>query len=239
MFFFPLSDENPTKKKPLCNWIILFFCIIIYVYQQNLDYHQEQKLILSFGMIPSVIFKIKELPDELIKIPSYMSLVSSMFLHGGWMHLIGNMAYLYIFGDNIEDVMGKVRFLIFYSLCGIFAALAQAFVNIHSDIPMIGASGAVSGILGAYLILYPQKKIRVFFWFIIFFKTFKIPAMFVIGGWILIQFFSLNNSENSNVAYAAHIGGFIAGLALINIFKISTVKINKLTKGSLPKSKYD
>ncbi len=237
MFLFPLSDINPTKRKPIVSWVILASCIFIFIYQYSLDFHSEQITILTFGMIPSVLFNIKQLSTELVIIPSYLTLISSMFLHGGWMHLIGNMAYLYIFGDNIEDVLGKIKFLIFYVLCGIFAALSQALVDINSDVPMIGASGAISGILGAYLILFPKKEIKIFFWFFIFIKIFKIPAMYVIGAWIFIQFFSLNNGENSNIAYAAHIGGFIAGLILIFLLKKNKpTHLKKLNKGSLPNS---
>ena len=188
-------------------------------------------------MIPSVLFNFKQLSDELAIIPSYMTLISSMFLHGGWMHLIGNMTYLYIFGDNIEDELGKFKFIIFYISCGIFAGLCQALIDVNSEIPMIGASGAISGILGAYLILFPKKDIKVFFWFFIFIKVLRIPAMYVIGGWIFIQFFSLNSSEESNIAYLAHIGGFIAGIILIIILrkKVSS-QPKKLNKGSLPNS---
>ncbi len=237
MFFFPISDVNDTKNKPILSWIILISCVLIFIYQKNLGYHFEQKTLLSFGMIPSVLFGIKQLSDELVIIPSYMTLITSMFLHGGWMHLIGNMAYLYIFGDNIEDRLGKIKFLIFYLFCGIFAGLSQALIDVNSEIPMIGASGAISGILGAYLILFPKKEIRVFFWFFIFIKIFRIPAMYVIGCWIFIQFFSLNNSEESNIAYLAHIGGFIAGIILILIFRKKQSKQPKrLNKGSLPNS---
>ncbi len=237
MFFFPISDINATKNKPIICWIILISCILIFIYQKNSNYHLEQKTILTFGMIPSVLFNIKQLSNEIAIIPSYLTLVSSTFLHGGWMHLIGNMAYLYIFGDNIEDELGKLKFIIFYFFCGIFAGLCQALIDIHSDIPMIGASGAISGILGAYLILFPKKHIKVFFWFFIFIKIFKIPAMYVIGCWIFIQFFSLNNNEESNIAYAAHIGGFVAGIILMIIFKNKKSKVKKkLTKGTLPYS---
>ncbi len=237
MFFFPISDVNTTKNKPIISWIILICCILIFIYQKNLGYHFEQKIILTFGMIPSVLFKIKQLPDELAIISSYITLVSSMFLHGGWMHLIGNMTYLYIFGDNIEDELGKIKFIIFYILCGIIAGLSQALIDIYSEIPMIGASGAISGILGAYLILFPKKEIKVFFWFFIFIKIFRIPAMYVIGCWIFFQFFSLNNSEESNIAYLAHIGGFMAGIILIFFFRKKQSKQPKrLTKGSLPNS---
>ena len=237
MFFFPISDINTTRKKPVINWIILISCILIFIIQKISGYHFEQKTILSFGMIPSVLFNIKQLSDDLAIIPGYMTLISSMFLHGGWMHLIGNMTYLYIFGDNIEDKLGKFKFLFFYIFCGIFAGMCQALIDVKSDIPMIGASGAISGILGAYLILFPKKEIKVFLWFFIFFKIFRIPAMYVIGCWIFIQFFSLNNSEESNIAYLAHIGGFIAGIILIIIFRKKISKQSKkLTKGSLPNS---
>ena len=238
MLFFPISDLNTTKNKPIFSWIIIICCILIFLYQECLGYHSEQRTILTFGMIPSVLFNINQLPDELATIPSYMTLVSSMFLHGGWMHLIGNMAYLYIFGDNIEDELGKVKFVIFYIFCGIFAGFSQALIDINSEIPMIGASGAISGILGAYLVLFPKKDIKVFFWFFIFFKIFRIPAMYVIGCWIFIQFFNLNNNEESNIAYIAHIGGFISGLVLIFILRKKTSNLpKKLTKGSLPNSK--
>ena len=144
---------------------------------------------------------------------------------------------LSIFGDNIEDELGKIKFIIFYIFCGIIAALSQAFVDIYSEIPMIGASGAISGVLGAYLILFPRKDIKVFFWFFIFIKIFRIPAMYVIGCWIFIQFFNLNNNEESNIAYAAHIGGFIAGVILITILRNKIPNHSKkMTKGSLPNS---
>ena len=147
------------------------------------------------------------------------------------------MAYLYIFGDNIEDELGKIKFTIFYIFCGIFAALCQALIDINSEIPMIGASGAISGILGAYLILFPKKDIKIFFWFFIFIKIFRIPAMYVIGFWVFIQFFSLNYSEESNIAYMAHIGGFIAGIIFIFIFRKKISKqTRRLSKGSLPNS---
>ena len=237
MFFFPISDVNDTKNKPFISWVIIIGCILIFIYQKSLGYHFEQSTILSFGMIPSVLFNIKQLPNDLAIIPSSMTLISSMFLHGGWMHLIGNMTYLYIFGDNIEDKLGKFKFLIFYISCGIFAGLCQALIDVNSEIPMIGASGAISGILGAYLILFPKKKIKVFFWFFIFIKIFRIPAMYVIGGWIFIQFFSLNSSEESNIAYLAHIGGFISGIIFIFIFRKKISKQTKrLSKGSLPNS---
>ena len=202
------------------------------------DYHQQRKLFLSYGMIPSVLFGHNELSVNLEKVPAFLTIFTSMFLHGGWMHLIGNIGYLYIFGDNIEDCMGRLRFVIFYLTCGVIAALSQCFIDINSSTPMIGASGAISGILGGYLILYPKKNVKVFFWFIIFVKTFNIPALYVLGAWILIQFFSFDTSASDGVAYAAHIGGFIAGIALIFLFKKNNFEsTKKLESGSLPSSK--
>ena len=237
MFFFPFADVNPTNKIPIISWLIIFTCSYIYLNQIFDPTYITEQNFFSFGMIPAILFGHSELSGPLKIIPPFLSIFTSMFLHGGWMHIIGNMTYLYIFGDNIEERLGKFKFIIFYISCGIFAGLCQALIDVNSEIPMIGASGAISGILGAYLILFPKKDIKVFFWFFIFIKIFRIPAMYVIGCWIFIQFFSLNNSEESNIAYLAHIGGFIAGIILIIIFRKKLSKQSKrLTKGSLPNS---
>ena len=162
-----------------------------------------------------------------------------MFLHGGWMHVIGNMTYLYIFGDNIEERLGKFKFIIFYFVTGIVAAFSQAIMDPTSTIPMIGASGAIAGVLGGYLVLYPKANIKVLFWFIIFIKVIRIRAFIVLGGWIIIQFISFNGTDvnSGGVAYAAHIGGFIWGILLINIMKNKITQKNKILSGSVPNSK--
>ena len=238
MFFFPFADENPTTKKPIVSWSIIFICSLIflnYIFEQ--EYIKEQ-IFLSFGMIPAILFGNSELSSSLKFFPAFISIITSMFLHGGWMHLIGNMTYLYIFGDNVEETLGKTKFIIFYLLTGGFAALSQSILDTDSTIPMIGASGAIAGVLGAYLVLFPKAKIKVFFWFIIFFKVFKIRAFIVLGGWIFIQFlsFSGNDLNSGGVAYAAHIGGFISGVILINIMRNKKTK-PKLTRSSLPDAK--
>ena len=238
MFFFPFADENPTTKKPIVSWSIIFICSLIflnYIFEQ--EYIKEQ-IFLSFGMIPAILFGHSELSSSLKVVPGFISIITSMFLHGGWMHLIGNMTYLYIFGDNVEETLGKTKFIIFYLLTGGFAALSQSILDTNSTIPMIGASGAIAGVLGAYLVLFPKAKIKVFFWFIIFFKVFKIRAFIVLGGWIFIQFlsFSGNDLNSGGVAYAAHIGGFISGIILINIMRNKRTK-PKLTRSSLPDAK--
>ena len=238
MFFFPVFDDNPTKNKPIISWFVIFLCITVFLFQESLNYHDQKKLFLSYGMIPSVLFGHNELSNNLEKIPAILTVFTSMFMHGGWMHLIGNIGYLYIFGDNIEDCMGRLKFIIFYLTCGSVAALSQCLIDINSSTPMIGASGAISGILGGYLLLYPKANVKVFFWFIIFVKTFNIPALYVLGAWILIQFFSFDSSASDGVAYAAHIGGFVAGILLIKFFKKNNYsKTKKLEKGSLPSSK--
>jgi membrane associated rhomboid family serine protease len=239
MFVFPFADENPTNKIPIFNWLIIFICSITflkYIFEYN--YVQEQ-LFVSFGMIPAVLFGYSELSTQLQIIPAYMTIITSMFLHGGWMHLIGNMMYLYIFGDNIEDKLGKAKFLVFYLITGTIAALTQALLDPSSTIPVIGASGAIAGILGGYLVMYPKANIKVFFWFIIFFKVFRIRAFIVLVGWILIQFFSFSGEElnSGGVAYGAHIGGFVSGAILIKFFYRKQRTSNRPFKGSVPNAK--
>ena len=239
MFFFPFADENPTTKKPIVSWSVILICSIIFLnYTFEQDYIKEQ-IFLSFGMIPAILFGNSELSTTLKVVPAFISIITSMFLHGGWMHLIGNMTYLYIFGDNIEENLGKIKFIIFYLLTGGFAALSQALLDTNSITPMIGASGAIAGVLGAYLVLFPKAKIKVFFWFIIIFKIFKIRAFIVLGGWILMQFLSYSGDDlnSGGVAYAAHIGGFISGIVLINFMKNKTGIKHKPSRSSVPNSK--
>ena len=239
MFFFPFADENPTNKKPILSWLIILSCSFIFLNQIFEPMYITEKTFLSFGMIPSVLFGHSELSDPLKIIPPALSIFTSMFLHGGWMHIIGNMTYLYIFGDNIEERLGKFKFVIFYLITGIVAAFSQALIDPTSTVPMIGASGAIAGVLGGYLVLYPKAKIKVFFWFIIFVKIIKIRAFIVLGGWIIIQFISFSGTDlnSGGVAYAAHIGGFISGVLLINIMKNKITKKNKTLNGSVPSSK--
>ena len=239
MFFFPFADENPTNKKPVVSWLIILSCSFIFLNQIFEPIYVTEKTFLSFGMIPAILFGHSELSNPLKIIPPALSIFTSMFLHGGWMHIIGNMTYLYIFGDNIEERLGKLKFIIFYLVTGIFAAFSQAMMDPTSTIPMIGASGAIAGVLGGYLVLYPRANIKVLFWFIIFVKVIKIRAFIVLGGWIIIQFISFHGTDlnSGGVAYAAHIGGFISGIFLINIMKNKVTKKNKIMSGSVPNSK--
>ncbi len=218
---FPLYDDNPTEINPVITIGLIIICILVFLWQTSLGQDLGQAIVYSLGMIPAVLFNDTELSSELYMVPAEITVLTSMFMHGGFMHLGGNMLYLWIFGNNIEDSMGHFRFIIFYLLCGTAAALAQAVVDPGSEIPMIGASGAVSGVLGAYLLLYPHAKVLVVVPIIIIIKTFRIPAMFVLGLWFAMQLISSTStvSGEGGTAWWAHIGGFVAGMVLIPFFK--------------------
>jgi len=217
---FPLHDDNPTQTVPYVTWALITACVLAFFWQQSLG-DAVQSAVYAFGMIPAVLLDIKSLPPELDLLPAWMTVLTSMFLHGGWMHLIGNMLYLWIFGNNVEDAMGHGRFLAFYLLCGIIAALSQVAMNTASEVPMVGASGAISGVLGAYILLYPHARVLVLIPIIIIITTARIAAYWVLGFWFVMQLISTtaNAGQEGGVAFAAHIGGFVAGMVLIPIFK--------------------
>lgn len=218
---FPIYDENPVKIIPYVTYALLALCIVIFFWQVSHAPDVRQSIVYSLGVTPAVLFDHKELPPALVWVPDYVTVFTSMFLHGGWMHLIGNMLYLWVFGNNIEAAMGHVRYLLFYLLCGVCAVLAQALPDTNSVVPMIGASGAISGVLGAYLLLYPRARVTILLPIFIIIKTFQIPAMFVLGGWFVMQLVSsvANAGQQGGVAFGAHIGGFIAGMVLVGLFK--------------------
>ena len=217
MFFFPFKDDNPTKSTPIISYLIIAICCVIYLFQTSLSQNEEFFLIKNYGATPVLLVNQT--------VSYWYSSISSMFLHGGLMHLGGNLIYLWIFGDNVEDEFGKFKFIIFYTLCGIGAVIAQILFNAQSDVPMIGASGAIAGTLGAYIVLYSRAKIFVFAWVIIFVKILKIPAFIVIGVWIGLQIMNVFDQGSSGVAYSAHIGGFICGVILTPLFKRKNTKI--------------
>lgn len=217
----PLKDDNPTTLVPLVSYTILAACVAVFLWQVNLEPRAAQGVVYALGMIPAVLFGDAALPPELAVVPPLATLFTSMFLHGGWMHLIGNMLYLWIFADNVEDAMGHVRFVVFYLVCGLVAALAQAVLDPGSEIPMVGASGAISGVLGAYLLLHPKAHVLVFIPLGYFMQLVRLPAMLVLGAWFLLQLFQQMSAPGGQggVAFMAHIGGFVAGMALIPLFK--------------------
>lgn len=216
--FLPLKDDNPTNTFPFVTvGVILANCFVFY-HQLTLSLPAGQKFVFQWGAIPYQIVYGEVLYGPGL-FPPVLTLFSSMFLHGGFLHLIGNMLYLWIFGNNIEDTLGHFRFLIFYLLVGLSAALVQVLSDPQSTTPMIGASGAVAGILGAYLLLFPQARILTLMFIFIFIRMIRIPALIVLGFWFLVQLLSITSGYETGVAFFAHIGGFVAGLILVKVFQ--------------------
>ena len=216
----PLHDDNPTEITPYVTIGIIVLCVLVFLWELSLG-QQLERAVYALGVIPATLVGGKMLAPELAMLPPWMTVFTSMFLHGGWMHLIGNMLYLWIFGNNVEDAMGHVRFVVFYLLCGIAAVMAQALPDPSSTVPMIGASGAISGVLGAYLLLYPHARVLVAIPFGFFIHTVRIPAGWVLVFWFVMQLISsaAAGGQQGGVAFGAHIGGFIAGMVLIPFFR--------------------
>ena len=223
----PLRDDNPTTIPPIVTVALIGACALVFLWQLSLGAAGFNQLVYSLGVIPAALLSEAELPPELVLVPEKFTVITSMFLHGGWMHLIGNMLYLWIFGNNVEDSMGHGRFVAFYLLCGAVAALGQAMINPGSEIPMIGASGAISGVLGAYLLLYPHARVLVFLPMGILSQMIPLPAVWVLGFWIIFQILNsmVGGGAQGGVAWFAHIGGFVAGMALIPFFKYRHVPL--------------
>jgi len=215
----PLKDDNPTRTVPFVNYALIVACVLVFFWQVSLGARMEAA-IYAYGLIPDVLLGDARLPPELAVVPAWLTVFTSMFMHGGWMHLIGNMLYLWIFADNVEDRFGHGRFVVFYVLCGIAAALAQALPDPDSQIPMVGASGAISGVLGAYLLMFPRAHVLVLLPFGPLSQLVRLPALFVLGLWFAIQLLSETFAPpGAGVAFRAHIGGFVAGLLLLPVFR--------------------
>lgn len=215
----PLHDDNPTERTPIVTIAFIATCVLVFFYQASLSAGSGETFVFQYGAIPALVFGEAESPEMGIAIPAYATLITSMFLHGGWMHLIGNMLYLWVFGNNIEDVMGHAKYIGFYVACGILAALSHALTDPSSAIPMVGASGAISGVLGAYLLLFPRARVLVMMPYV---GTTRVAAGFVLGMWFVMQLLSGGMSIGSSgggIAFFAHIGGFLAGMVLIGLFK--------------------
>lgn len=219
---FPLWDEMPTRRMPFFTITLIILNGLVYYYQSFIV-TESISFVYAFGLIP---FELSQGIDLAPAGPSpiYLTVLSSMFMHGSFIHLFGNMLYLWIFGNNVEDYLGNLGFILFYLLSGIFAALTQILISPYSKVPMIGASGAVAGVLGAYFILFPKSRITTLILFGFFIRLIKMPALFVLGLWIVFQlFYGLSNlslqGADSGVAWFAHIGGFLSGIILIRLFK--------------------
>ena len=223
----PLKDDNPTSGRPIVTYFLIALCIVLFLIQISSQSYKTGQLFYSYGLIPSVLMGHDQLPMDLYAVPGFITIFTSMFMHGGFMHLIGNMLYMWIFADNIEDNLGPSRFLIFYLLAGIGAAMTQVLMDTHSQVPMVGASGAIGGVLGAYLINHPNARVLVLIPFGFFSQLIKIRALYVLGFWFILQFIS----SGGGVAYAAHIGGFVSGMILILFFNKKIKRKNKKIKG--------
>ncbi|WP_455379459.1 rhomboid family intramembrane serine protease [Petrachloros mirabilis] len=216
----PLHDDNPTELTPFVTVTFIAVCVMVFLYQASLPLEPGEIFVFQYGAIPALVFGEAHLPSSMTApIPAYATLFTSMFLHGGWMHLIGNMLYLWVFGNNIEDAMGHIRYIFFYLTCGLLAALSHALIDPSSTIPMVGASGAISGVLGAYVLLFPRAHVLVLMPGI---GMMRIAAGFVLGMWFVMQLLSGGmsiGSKGGGVAFFAHVGGFVAGMGLIGLFK--------------------
>lgn len=215
----PLRDDNPTESTPVLTVGLIAACTLAFLWQLSFGAAQE-RLIYALGVVPAVLLHHRSLPPDIAWIPPEITIFTSMFMHGGWGHLLGNMLYLWIFGNNVEDAMGHTRFFLFYLLCGTAAVFAQALPNPDSTVPMVGASGAISGVLGAYVLLYPHARVLVGIPFGFYIHTVTLKAGWVLGLWFALQLVnSWFTAGEAGVAWYAHVGGFAAGMVLTPFFK--------------------
>ena len=235
---FPLSDENPTVRTPITTYVLIATIVAVWVLYQGAGLNQEALAasVCNLGMVPGELTGRAPIGTGIPIGPNMACIVddlainiwtpiTSMFLHGGWGHLLGNLLFFWVFGNNVEDSMGRARFLVFYLLCGVIAAASHVVLDPTSPIPTVGASGAISGVLGAYLILYPHVRVRMLFWFLLFIRVFRVPAWAVLLWWFfwqvvsgLPQLMTLDREVSGGVAVWAHIGGFVAGVILVKLF---------------------
>ena len=230
---FPIRDDNPQLRIPIATYAIIAVNVAVWVFVQGLGSNPALvESICQLGLIPGELLGTVPAGTQFPLGPgavcrlggggTWYTLFSSMFMHGGWMHIIGNLWFLWIFGGNVEDSMGPVRFVVFYLLCGVAAAAAQVMTNTESIVPMVGASGAIGGVMGAYILLYPRVNVHMLFIFGFYITTFAIPAVFMLGYWFLVQVLSgvaSLGASGGGVAFWAHVGGFAAGGLLVLFFK--------------------
>jgi membrane associated rhomboid family serine protease len=219
----PLRDDRPTRTFAFVTVALILLNTVVFLHELSLpNPDRVEAFFATFSLTPAHLTQAPS-PD------SCLTVFTSMFLHGGWMHIIGNMLYLWIFGRNVEDSVGHFKFIIFYLLCGVAAAAAQVAIAPDSTVPMIGASGAISGVLGAYLLLFPRARVLVLFPIWIFWRVFSVPAPLLLVVWFAMQLLSglavLSMDINGGVAFWAHVGGFVAGMLLIPIFKKRGVRL--------------
>jgi membrane associated rhomboid family serine protease len=225
----PLSDENPTRSTPIVTMLLVAANVLVFLYQLSLG-DATDTFIRSCGFLPAELVTGQDVDVPTCVQPVALTIFTSMFMHGGFLHIGSNLLYLWIFGNNVEDSMGSVRYLIFYLICGIAAALLQTFVTMAfapaaGAIPNVGASGAIAGVLGGYLVMFPGARVKTLVALGIFWSIARIPALIVLGLWFVTQFFQgvgslapRTTEEMGGVAFWAHIGGFVAGLVLVKLF---------------------
>lgn len=230
---FPYKDDNPTLARPVVTLVLIGVNLAIWLVVQGAGTDPAlRESVCQLGAIPGRVFG--SIPvgatvplggGESCQVggyPGWFTVLSSMFMHGGWLHLIGNMWFLWVFGNNVEDSTGRGRFLLFYLLCGALAALVQSGANPESPIPMVGASGAISGVMGAYIVLYPRVRVHMLLVLVIFITTIRVPAWMMLGYWFLLQLagtLPMVSSGGGGVAFLAHAGGFVAGMLLVLLFR--------------------
>src|SRR2546425_11213222 len=230
----PIKDyPGPRRRMPWVTWGLIAVNVIIFLYEVSLG-PNAPAFMLAYSVVPAALthgIPQTSLPGAPANLPFhtpdpvYLTLITSMFLHAGWLHIGGNMLFLYIFGDNVEDRMGHLPYLVFYLFCGIIAGIAQVAVNPGSSIPSLGASGAIAGVLAAYLVLFPMARVRTIIFIFIFFTIVTLPAVILIGLWFVLQFLdgivalSTTQQGMGGIAYFAHVGGFLTGLVITLLFR--------------------
>jgi len=230
---FPIRDENPTLRTPIATYVLIGMNLVVWAVVQGFGLTEAMaQSLCNYALIPADLLNTGSAGMQINVGGGWIcqlegngqlsSLLSSMFLHGGWLHLGGNMLFLWVFGDNVEDIMGPGRFFLFYVLCGLAAAVAQILHDPSSAVPMVGASGAIGGVMGAYAISFPRARVHLLIFLIVFITTVSVPAILMLGYWFLLQLVSGLGSwgqSGGGVAFWAHIGGFLAGIALIRPFR--------------------
>ncbi len=232
---FPLRDENPTLRTPIATLAIIAANASVWLWVQGLGAEpQLSSSVCSWGLISGELLGLAPAGTRvplsahatcvLSGSPNWLTPLTSMFLHGSWFHIVGNLWFLWVFGDNVEDAMGRRRFVVFYLLCGLAAAGSQMGVNPTTSVPMVGASGAIGGVMGAYAVLYPRARVHMLLFFGFFFRTVPVPAYFMLGYWLLLQLLGgipTLRGDSAGVAFWAHLGGFGAGAVLVFPFRDS------------------
>lgn len=216
----PIRDRNPSGSFPFVTVSLILVNVVVFLIELSLGPRLDSFL-FQFGIVPIKVIYSADIPDSNF-VNTYFPFLSYMFLHGGFLHLIGNMWYLWIFGDNIEDWLGRPRFILFYFICGVGSAIVHVYFNRQSGIPCVGASGAIAGVLGAYMVTFPRARVLIILPLFIIWQIIELPAIFVLGFWFLMQFFigaaAISSAHGGGVAWWAHVGGFVLGIILIKTF---------------------